>query len=61
MTVEFIEKELSLALYRFGYGRLTVAQAAEKAKEVAPIVVDNCDKLGHKGLNWYAKQLIGAL
>lgn len=61
MTVEFIEKELSLALFRFSYGRLTVAQAAEKAKEVAPKLVSNCDKIGHKGLNWYAKQLIAVL
>ena len=58
MTPEMFEKPLALALFQYSYGRLTVAEAKKKAKEVAPNMVKNMDKFGHKGLTWYAQQLL---
>lgn len=58
MTPEMLEKPLALALFQYSYGRLTVAVAKRKAKEVAPNLVKNMDKFGHKGLTWDAQQLL---
>ena len=56
-----MEGELTKALLRFSFGKLTV----EEAKEKAAIAVKNWDPtneaLAHKGLNWYAKQLIAKM
>lgn len=56
-----LENELALALYKFSYGRLSVAQAEKKAKEVAPYYDMNNKALCHKGIEWYAQQLIAVL
>ncbi len=56
-----LENELSLALFRFSYGRLNVDQAREKARQVAPYLEKNLDKFGHKGINWYAKNWLAVM
>ena len=61
MIPELIEKELALALFQYSYGRLTVAQAQQKAKEVTPNLIKNVDKFGHKCLTWYAQQLLAVI
>ena len=61
MSLDFVEKELSAALFRFSYGRLTVKQAEDKAKEVAPKLIENCHHFGHKSIIWYAQQLLAAI
>lgn len=61
MTPEMFVKPLTLALFRYSYGRLTYAQAEQKAKEVAPNFVKNMDKFGHKCLTWYAQQLLAVI
>lgn len=56
-----IEGELTKALLQFSCGKLTV----EEAKNKAAIATKNWDSsneaLAHKGLNWYAKQLIAKM
>ena len=53
-----IEGELTKALLRFSFGKLTINEAKEKAAK-------NWDStnevLVHKGLNWYAKQIISKM
>lgn len=61
MTPEMIEKDLALALFQYSYGRLTVAEAEKKAKEVAPNIIKNMDKFGHKCLTWCAQQLLAVI
>lgn len=61
MTPEMIEKDLALALFEYSYGRLTVAEAEKKAKEVAPNLVKNIDKIGHRCPVWCAKQLLAVM
>lgn len=56
-----IESELAHALLRFSYGRLTVDEAKKKAKIAAKNWDSTNEALIHKGLNWYAKQLISKL
>lgn len=53
-----VESELANALFRLSFGRLTYAQAAEKASKVAPKFDVNDEVLAHKGINWYAKELL---
>jgi hypothetical protein len=56
-----IEGELTNALLRFSFGRLTVDEAKEKAKAAAKNWDSSNEALAHKGLNWYAKQLIAKM
>ncbi len=53
-----IQEELAKALYMFSDRKLTVEQAEERAE----IVMKNLDlqneMLGHKGVNWIAKQIL---
>lgn len=56
-----VETELTDALFRLSFGRLTYAQAEKKAKEVAPNFDMNDEMLAHKGINWYAKQLLAVM
>lgn len=53
-----IESELTNALFRLSFGKLSYAQAEEKAKKVAPNFDVNNEMLAHKGINWYAKELL---
>lgn len=62
MTKAFsMESELAKALVRFSYGRIKYEQAEAKAKEVVHNFDTNNDVLAHKGLNWYAKQLLKSM
>lgn len=56
-----IEGELTNALLRFSFGRLTVDEAKEKAKIAAANWDSTNEVLAHKGLNWYAKQIVSKL
>jgi hypothetical protein len=56
-----IESELTNALLRFSFGKLTVEEAKEKAKVAAKNWDSSNEMLAHKGLNWYAKQLIAKM
>lgn len=60
MKVELVEKELATALYRFSYGRLSAQEAAEKAHVIAPKIDTSNPMIAHKGINWYAKQVLKA-
>lgn len=53
-----VESELALALFRLFFGRLTYEQAEEKARIAAPKLDLNNEALAHKGINWYAKELL---
>ena len=53
-----IESELAKALVRFSFGRLSVDEAKEKAIVAAKNWDSTNEALAHKGLNWYAKQLL---
>ena len=53
-----IEGELTKALLRLSFGALTVEEAKEKAVVAAKNWDSSNEALAHKGLNWYAKQII---
>ena len=56
-----IESELAKALVRFSFGRLSVDEAKEKAIVAAKNWDSTNEALAHKGLNWYAKQLLAKI
>lgn len=56
-----IEGELTKALLRFSFGKLTVEEAKKKAAVAAKNWDSTNEALAHKGLNWYAKQLISKM
>lgn len=53
-----VESELANALFRLSFGKLTYSQAEEKAKKTAPKFDMDNEALAHKGINWYAKELL---
>ncbi|MBR1477396.1 MAG: hypothetical protein IJ608_05480 [Lachnospiraceae bacterium] len=56
-----IEKELSKALVRFSYGRVNVKKAKETAARMAPVFEEEAKKnevVAHKGVNWFAKEVL---
>lgn len=56
-----IQDELAKALYRFSYGGLTVEQAEKRAEEVMKNFDPQNEVLAHKGINWYAKQILKSM
>ena len=56
-----IEGELAKALLRFSFGKLTIDEAKEKAAIAAKNWDSTNEVLTHKGLNWYAKQIISKM
>lgn len=56
-----IQDELAKALYKFSYGRLTVEQAEKRAEEVMKNFDPQNEALAHKGINWYAKQILKSM
>lgn len=56
-----IEGELTKALLQFSFGKLTVEEAKKKAAIAAKNWDSSNEALAHKGLNWYAKQLIAKM
>lgn len=56
-----IETEMIKALMMFSYGRVSYEKASVMAAKVAPIFYEASKKnktLAHKGINWYAKELL---
>ena len=56
-----IESEMTKAVVMFSYGRVSYVKAAEIAAQAAPIFNEESKKnevLAHKGVNWYAKELL---
>ena len=56
-----IEKELSKALVRFSFGRVNVKKAKETAARMAPVFEEEAKKnevVAHKGVNWFAKEVL---
>lgn len=56
-----IESEMIKALVMFSYGRVNYEKASEIAAKAAPIFYEASRKnkiLAHKGLIWYAKELL---
>ena len=59
-----IESKMTKALVIFSQGRLSYERASKIAKKAAPIFGKASMKnqvLVHKGLNWYAKELLKAI
>lgn len=56
--MSIVEKELTRALLNFSFGKMSLEQVEETAKRVAPNYDLNNEMLMHKGINWYAKQII---
>lgn len=53
-----VESELTNALFRLSFGRLTYEQAEDIAEKKAHYFDINNEVLNHKGINWYAKELL---
>ena len=56
-----IESEMTKAFVMFSYGRVGYTKAAKIASQAAPIFDEESRKnevLAHKGVNWYAKELL---
>ena len=56
-----MERELSKALMQFSFGKLAVEEAKKKAVIAAKYWDSSNEMLCHKGLNWYAKQIIAKM
>ncbi len=56
-----IEGELTKALMLFSFGKLTVDEAKKKAAVAAKNWDSSNEMLCHKGINWYAKQIIAKM
>ena len=56
-----IESELTSALLRFSFGKLPVSEAKKRAVIAAQNWDSTNEILNHKGLNWYAKQIIAKI
>ena len=46
---------------QFSFGKLTLAEAKKKAAVAAQNWDSSNEALAHKGLNWYAKQIIAKM
>ncbi len=58
MNTKTIEKKLADALFRLSFGKLTASQAQRKASELAHNIDLTNDMIAHKGINWYAKEIL---
>lgn len=56
-----IESELTKALMQFSFGKLTIVEAKKKAAVAVRNWDSSNEALAHKGLNWYAKQIIAKM
>ena len=61
VKIHTVESELTMALFRLSFGKFTYEQAEEIAKEYAPKFDLENKALAHKGINWYAKELLKIL
>lgn len=58
------ETKLKKALLMFSYGKFSPQQAAQIASKAAPIFEHESQKnsvFAHKGINWYAKEIIAIM
>ena len=56
-----VESEMVKALVMYSYGRIDYDRAVEIAAEAAPVFREEAERnivLAHKGVNWYAKELL---
>ena len=56
-----VKGELIKALHRFSYGRLTLKQAIAAAEKFAPVYERESERnemLAHKGVGWFAKEVL---
>ena len=58
MKTATLENELSKALFRLSFGKLTSAEAKDKASHLVKNIDLNNDMVAHKGVNWYAKEVL---
>lgn len=59
-----IKTEMAKALIRFSGNKLSETKAAELSEKAALIfakAIEENEILAHKGLNWYAKELLKSL
>lgn len=56
-----LEKDLSSALIRFSEGRLNDSQSKSLASKAISKIDFSNSALAHKGLNWYAKEIINII
>lgn len=56
-----IESEITKALMQFSFGKLAISEAKKKAVVAATNWDSSNEALAHKGLNWYAKQIIAKM
>ena len=56
-----VQSEMARALHKYSFGRLTVQKARETAAKFAPVFEEEAKKntvLAHKGVNWFAKEVL---
>lgn len=56
-----LQKDLSLAIFRFSYGKLSDNQSKGLAKKVIKNIDFSNSALAHKGVNWFAKEIIDVI
>lgn len=59
-----LEKKLSKTLYKYALGRLSVQEANELASATVGNFLEGCSEsssLAHKGLDWYAREIVRSL
>lgn len=58
MKMTTLENELTTALFRLSFGKLSIKEARNKATHLAKNINLNDDIVAHKGVNWYAKEVL---
>lgn len=53
-----IEKDLSLALVNFSNGKISVPESVNLAREAMKNIDFSNSALAHKGINWFAKEIL---
>ena len=56
-----LQKDLSIALVNFSYGKLNKFQADDLAKVAIKNIDFKNSTLAHKGINWFAKRIIDVI
>ena len=58
MKTVTLENELATALFRLSFGKYSVVEAKEKASRLVKNIDFDNDMIAHKGVNWYAKEIL---
>lgn len=56
-----IEDDLSLALVKFSHGKLDINQSRDLARVAIKKLDFSNSALAHKGVNWFAKEIIDSI